>query len=121
MQFLSSRGVARDAPLRMVWAPSRRDAGQHPAVARWVRRLWRKRGQPGVAAMTVDQVQDRLRGHRLRPETVLAAFARRRDVGDQRADGVGRLAALGRQFVIVDAQRIRPPRRRSRLVRRTAM
>ena len=78
-------------------------------------------GSFGAAATTVAQVQDRLCGHRLRPEPVLAALARRRDVGNPHADGVGRLAAVVRQFVIVDAQRIRQPRRRSRLLRRTAM
>ena len=92
---------------------------RHGAVGEAV--LERIMGSLGVAATTVGQAQDRLRGHRLRPEPVPAALARRRDVGDQYADGVGRLAVLGRQFVIVDAQRIRPPRRRSRLQRRTAM
>ena len=83
--------------------------------------LERIMGLLGVAATTVEQVQDRLRGHPLWPEPVPAAFARCRDVGDQHADGIGRLAVLGRQFVIVDAQRIRPPRRRIRLQRWTAM
>ena len=83
--------------------------------------LERIMGSLGVAATTVEQVQDRLRGHRLWPEPVPSAFARCRDIGDQHANGTGRLAVLGRQFVIVDAQRIRPPRRRSRLQRRTAM
>ena len=94
-------------------------AARHGAAGEAV--LKRIMNSLGVAATTVEPVQDRLRGHRLRPEPVLAAFARRRDVGDQHAVGVGRLAALGRQFVIVDAQRIRPPRLRSRLKRRTAM
>ena len=91
---------------------------QHGAAGEAV--LERIMGSLGVAATTVEQVQDRLRGHRLWPEPVPAAFVRCRDVGDQHADGIGRLAVLGRQFVIVDAQRIRPPRRRSRLHRRTA-
>ena len=78
-------------------------------------------GSLGVVAPTAEQRQDRQRGHRLRPEPVLAAFARSRDVGNQHANGFGRLAIVGRRFVLVNAQRIRPFRRRSRLLRRTAM
>ena len=115
-QYVKIEGHQRSQPPGCVCTEA---TARHGAAGEAV--LERVMSSLGVAAATVEQFQDRLRGHRLRPEPVLAAVARRRSVGDQHANGVVRLAVFVRQLVIVDTRRIRQTRRRSHLLRRTAM